>query len=189
MKIRGQKVWFTSDTHFCHKNVLSHDNRPFSSIEEHDETIIRNWNSVVDDKDVVFHLGDFCFSNSKVWESIISRLNGDIHLVKGNHDKLTNAKLFSLFKTVSAYNEIYVFDPEIDDYQFIVLSHYSHRVWNKKHHGSWNLYGHSHGSLMISDERCHDVGTNVNNYTPLSFEQIKNIINAKNITEYIHHGE
>ena len=60
-------VFFTSDTHFGHENILKFCNRPFSSIEDHDLALINNWNSVIGNDDTVFHLGDFCFGNTTKW--------------------------------------------------------------------------------------------------------------------------
>jgi calcineurin-like phosphoesterase family protein len=75
------KYFFTGDTHFGHFNILKYCNRPFNSIEEMDRVLIENWNSVVGEKDMVFHLGDFCFKTNPV-----ERLKGKIILIKGNHD-------------------------------------------------------------------------------------------------------
>jgi calcineurin-like phosphoesterase family protein len=79
-------VFFTSDTHFGHTNILKYCDRPFSSTEEMDEEIIRCWNSVVKPDNIVFHLGDFAFGTIAQWETYRNRLNGHIHLILGNHD-------------------------------------------------------------------------------------------------------
>ena len=80
------KVFFTSDTHFGHKNIIKYCNRPFSDIDEMNKVLINNWNKVVSEGDIVFHLGDFAFGGFPLWESIRSRLNGSIYLIRGNHD-------------------------------------------------------------------------------------------------------
>lgn len=82
----GGKIFFTSDTHFCHKNIISYAGRPFFSTEEMDKALIENWNSVVPEDGIVFHLGDFCFGGNTQWKTIRKKLNGKIYLILGNHD-------------------------------------------------------------------------------------------------------
>lgn len=86
------RTFFTSDTHFGHRNLLSakmHRPRPFSSIEEHDEALIRAWNAVVRPDDIVWHLGDFAYRCDLSYAAgIRARLNGRIRLIRGNHDDL-----------------------------------------------------------------------------------------------------
>ena len=85
--INGKKVWLTSDTHFGHENIIKYCDRPFSSVEEMDRTMIDNWNARVGEDDIVFHLGDFALSKGKARiPEIVAELNGTIHLILGNHD-------------------------------------------------------------------------------------------------------
>jgi len=79
-------VFFTSDTHFFHGNIIRFCNRPFKDVETMNETIISNWNNTVGQDDIVFHLGDFCLGGSAEWTRILDRLNGRIYLIMGNHD-------------------------------------------------------------------------------------------------------
>ncbi|MBQ4059987.1 MAG: metallophosphoesterase, partial [Lachnospiraceae bacterium] len=85
-KFDGDKVFFTSDTHFYHSNIINFCGRPFKNVEVMNETLIANWNSVVGPDDIVFHLGDFCLGGSAEWTNILNRLNGKIYLIVGNHD-------------------------------------------------------------------------------------------------------
>lgn len=85
-KFDGNRLFFTSDTHFNHTNILQYCNRPFKTIDQMNETIITNWNRVVGPDDVIFHLGDFCLGGAEEWNKILNRLNGRIYLVLGNHD-------------------------------------------------------------------------------------------------------
>lgn len=86
-------IWFTSDMHFGHGNIIKYCNRPFSSTEEMNKVLIRNWNERVDNDDTVFHLGDFCFGkSSEAPESqgfayYRNQLKGNIIFIQGNHDK------------------------------------------------------------------------------------------------------
>lgn len=83
-------VFFTSDTHFGHANIIRFCKRPFENVEEMNEVLIENWNKVVSDDDTVFHLGDFAFGGSNVWKEIIPRLKGHINLIIGNHEIMLN---------------------------------------------------------------------------------------------------
>ena len=85
-KFDGSKVFFTSDTHFYHGNIIRFCNRPFKDVEVMNETIISNWNNTVGQDDTIFHLGDFCLGGSAEWTKILDRLNGKIYLIMGNHD-------------------------------------------------------------------------------------------------------
>ena len=85
-KFDGDRLFFTSDTHFNHTNILRYCNRPFKTVGQMNETIITNWNNVVGPDDVIFHLGDFCLGGAEEWNKILDRLNGRIYLVLGNHD-------------------------------------------------------------------------------------------------------
>ena len=80
------KVFIISDTHFGHENIIKYCNRPFSSVEEMDEKMIKNWNETVSNNDVVLHLGDFGLGKKEYIASIVKRLNGKKILIMGNHD-------------------------------------------------------------------------------------------------------
>ena len=82
-------MFVIADCHFSHKKILEYQqNRLFDSVDEMDDALIQVWNSIVADGDKVYHLGDFCLGNKERWESILSRLNGSIVLIKGNHDRI-----------------------------------------------------------------------------------------------------
>lgn len=179
-------IHFGADFHLRHKNIIRYANRPFSSIGEHDAKLIFNWNSVVMPNDTVYFLGDFCLSSRIDTLDYISRLNGHIKFIFGNHDKSLRALHrdgCSSAEFLGDYAEI------THEGQFIVLTHYSFRVWNKSHYGSWNLYGHSHGSLPDNPHALSiDVGVDCHNYTPISFPQVKAIMAKKLWKPIDHHG-
>lgn len=181
----SEQIWFTSDTHFGHKNVIPHCNRPFASIEEHDETLIENWNNKVAKHDRVFHLGDFSLCNKEKALEILKRLNGQIHLCLGNHDNL-NKNMEEMFVWVKNYHELKVKHLPC---QKIVLSHYAHRVWNRSHYGSYHLFGHSHGDLEDYGLST-DVGVDRWAYAPVSIEEICQYMEAKpkQSGDFDHHG-
>src|SRR5580698_6429953 len=158
-------TYFTSDTHFGHSRIIQYSKRPFKHVDEMNETIIDNWNSVVKSTDAVWHLGDFAFLPEHKAENILRRLNGHKHLIIGNHDK-NNTRLQG-WESVQYYKEI-----KVNNDDLIVLLHYGMRVWCKSHYGSYMLYGHSHGSLLGNSQSL-DVGVDCWNFTPIDFEQIK----------------
>lgn len=136
------KIWFISDTHFGHTNVLKYCNRPFKSIQEHDEILIKNWNSVVKPGDTIYHLGDFGFTDRDKIKKILRRLMGNKFFIRGNHDKVMKGEILDFFSGHGDYREIKVPDEEMDLKQVIVMSHYPFESWNKRHHGAWHLHGH-----------------------------------------------
>jgi calcineurin-like phosphoesterase family protein len=146
-RIYGENmIWFTSDTHFGHANILKYqaDTRidpitdlTFPSVGEMDRFIINEWNAHVFPGDTVYHLGDFAFHHHGEYAD---RLNGNIVLIPGTHDKM-NAKDKKRFQIVSPIHEIDI------DGRHLVLCHYALRVWSRSHYGSIHLYGHSHGHL------------------------------------------
>lgn len=175
------EVYFTSDEHYGHKNIIGYTNRPFKSVWEMNETLIENHNKLVKPNDEVYHLGDFAFRNHTEY---LKRLNGKHYLIKGNHEgsDWKNAG-FIWVKDVAT---IRVCTRRLNEYQDIFLSHYSHRRWNRAHHSVWHLFGHSHGQLEDYFKSC-DVGVDVPewNYSPVSVEQLKE--RFKDIQNVPHH--
>ena len=171
-------VFFTSDTHFYHNNIIKYCNRPFKSVEDMNEIIIRNWNRVVGPDDYVFHLGDFCFAGSDKWKEIVSRLNGHIILIKGNHDHISKP-MESLFDHVS-----YQMSIEINK-EKVYLNHYPFLTYAGPYKKTpvYQLFGHVHtkkdmtgkdkGRLTLLFNTQYDVGVDNNNYTPVSWEEVK----------------
>lgn len=159
-------TFFTADTHFGHAAIIGFCNRPFDTVQEMNEEFIKNWNSVVSPQDVVYHLGDFGFMSAAEMVKIINRLNGNINVVPGNHDK--QLVKISRLNFCAPIHEIKV------DGTFVVLCHYPMLSWNRSSHGSMMLHGHSHGTQQYPGAmRIHDVGVDVNGYAPVSFETIK----------------
>lgn len=137
--------YFISDLHFGHSNILSFDNRPFKNIAEHDEYIIERWNETVGIDDDVFILGDISWHNATKTIEIFKRLNGNKHLIVGNHDKklLKNGEVRKLFVEITDYKEL---DIGLNN-KNIVLSHYPIPCYNNHYYGWIMLYGHVHNSF------------------------------------------
>ena len=179
------QTWFTSDEHYYHKNICKYAGRPFSSVDEMNETLISNHNNVVAQYDHVYHLGDFAFTQIDKIEGIIKRLNGIHRLILGNHDKeiINNRERLlgqNKFNSILPYMAINI------NKQPIMLFHYGCRVWDRYHHGSWQLFGHSHNGLPPYGKSV-DVGvdskwiTGKAEYRPFSFDEIKQYMNSRNI--------
>jgi calcineurin-like phosphoesterase family protein len=164
-------ILFTSDSHFGHTNIIRYCGRPFETKEEHDETLIKNWNSVVTKKDIVYHLGDFGFGSPEyLHKGIAQRLNGKIHLIIGNHDAPTRMdplKSRFVFQKDVHFMKVKHNNKKIE----LFLSHYPHRSWPKSFHGSYHLFGHVHGKLPPHG-LSFDVGVDACNFTPMSLEEV-----------------
>ena len=184
-------IWFSADHHFCHDNIIKYCNRPFSSVDEMNETMIDSWNALIRPGDAVYHLGDFMFVRKPAGagkvEAMLRRLNGNKFLIYGNHDgkAVKDAKGWTW---QGERKSIRVLVPGSDNKQHIVLDHYAMRTWYKQHHGSWQLYGHSHGSLEdLQDSKQLDIGVDCWDFKPVSLEQVKEAMDAKTFRPVDHH--
>ena len=165
-------LFFTADNHFNHANIIKHENRPFSSVEEMNEVMIEKWNEKVKKNDSIYILGDFVWSKPS---EIIPRLNGKKYLIKGNHDKQSNS---SYFEWVKDYYRL-----KYNNDTFI-LFHYPIFRWDKSHYGSYHLYGHVHSRESSNDfmntlDNAYNVGVDVNNYEPVSVEEVLRKLNKR----------
>ncbi len=137
-------IYFTSDTHFWHKNILKYCPRPYNDSQGMNEGLIENWNNMITDDDEVYHLGDVAMGGDvDAVADIMNRLNGRKYLIRGNHDKIMGRHSkkhgetpSNYFQWVRNYHEMEVEDEEMDVKQKIILCHYPLQVWNHSHHGS-----------------------------------------------------
>lgn len=177
------KTFFTSDTHFGHANIIKYCDRPFSDVNDMNESLIANWNNVVGYDDVVYHLGDFAFGDALGVDRAMRRLNfKHLHFIKGNHDKpfmdwYNNFGNDELARKVSVYPHF--LETKIQGNKF-VLCHYAMRVWDQSHRGALHLYGHSHGTLPDDPKsKSFDIGVDCHNYYPVSLERVLEIMSTK----------
>lgn len=141
-----KKIFLTSDTHFGHMKEFLYGPRGFKSSLEHDEAVIRNWNSIVGPNDDVYHLGDVMLGDNDYGMKCLSRLNGNIHLVLGNHDTDTRIELYescpNIVEIVHAaqikYKKNYFF---LCHYPVITANYDDQKAWAKH---LINLHGHTH---------------------------------------------
>jgi calcineurin-like phosphoesterase family protein len=148
--------WFTSDLHFFHKNILKYspDTRPSATLEDMHRDIINKWNSLVQDGDQVYLLGDVSFSGGKNTASVLEQLNGDIHLIYGNHDKIIRER-----------RQLQKFFTSTQDYLFtkingqaVAMMHFPIIEWENMHYGSFHLFGHAHQAYKTIGGKSMNVG-------------------------------
>lgn len=179
------KVWFTSDTHFFHRNVVDYCRRPFATVEEMNEALIARWNAAVHRDGIMFHLGDFCLGEPERWHSILDRLKGRIYLIVGNHDtRFITEDVAARFAGVAIQMLINV------NGQKIYLNHFPFLSYSGDNYGTWQLYGHVHSTQQQSNiidagrravllPTQYDVGVDNNDYAPISFRQVEAIIRKR----------
>ena len=175
------KIYFTSDLHFGHANVIGFCDRPFSSVDAMNEGLIANWNGRVNPNDIIYILGDVFFCDANKAIKILNRLNGKKRIVFGNHDKKlrNNAQLLSMFDAVLP--DLYM---EYIDGIMVHMCHFPLLSWNKAYHGSFMLHGHVHSKNKHDGlYRRYDVGVDANNYTPVSWDNIRKELESINPNE------
>ena len=184
-----ENIWFTSDTHFYHRNILKFcpKTREGADSEEMTELMIQRWNEKVKPHDRIYHLGDFSFANHQRTLQLLLRLNGQIHLIQGNHDHvIDNNDIRSQFADIKAYKEIKVGTEKI------CMFHFPMYEWNRMHHGAWQLHGHTHGDVQIEGKSL-DVGIDgpvTKGMSPVHFDEVAEWMSKREIrTHHGKHGE
>jgi len=170
-------IWFTSDTHYGHANIIRFCERPFATKEEMDEALIERFNECVKPGDTVYHLGDFSFARDPAL--VFRRLNGNKHLILGNHDWKRERELRKL--SWGWVKDVYML--RVGKKTKIWLSHYAHRVWPNGHHGSIHLYGHSHNGLPDVGKSC-DVGVDAWDYKPVHLDVILKTMEKREVIKH-----
>ena len=191
-------IFFTSDQHFYHKNVIRFCDRPFSSVEEMNSELIRRWNETVGPEDTVYVLGDFAFCGVSKMKEIMDQLNGHKILVQGNHDQKKGRMRKAGFEQVYEMGEnpsVYFagkkfqlshfpFPPR--GWELFVLKLKSFfgkrtelRYLSKRpvECGRWLLHGHVHTAWKIIPKRkMINVGVDLWDFRPVSYDQIIELI-------------
>jgi len=163
------RVFFTADCHFGHSNIIEYTNRPFKNVNHMNEEIIKRWNEQVNQEDLVYHLGDFCFKGDKIALDFEKRLNGNIVHIGGNHDYNNGVKtlITSAYMQFGGLEVLAQHQPpttieEIPDYTDLILCGHIHNKWK-----------HS----FIENIPIINVGVDVWDFTPV---KIDNIIKYRN---------
>lgn len=167
-------TWFIADPHFGHKNIIAYENRPYGSVAEMDEDIIDKWNSVVSKHDKIYILGDLSFYDNSRTAQIVAKLKGKKYLILGNHDKKNVQVYYNM-----GFHRVYDHPIILDD--FWMLSHKP--LYTNTNMPYANIFGHVHGNKAYTNYSLQSFCVSVEriNYTPISLEQIKNMIKEKNL--------
>ena len=170
-------IYYTSDLHLGHSNIIKMCSRPFPDIKTMDSEIIHNWNAVVQPNDDVYVLGDFSYGVSVEQAiSYLKRLKGKKHLIIGNHDgkNLTDERFRSMFDSVDSYLEI------LDKNRMVCLFHYPIAEWHGYFREKYyHIYGHVHnrenspGAKFIRGEvKAFNAGVDVNGFFPKTLDRL-----------------
>ena len=193
LKSNEKDIWFTSDTHYWHKNITSGESvwpnkeencRQFDTTQEMSRNLVEQINLCVKQDDILFHLGDWSFGGiNNIWNFRNQIICKNIHLIFGNHDHhiiknafLPNAYVDSqdIFSSTHQYLEIFI------DGRMLCLFHYPIEEWNDRHHQSWMIHGHTHTRAPIKDKRF-DVGVDnafklFGKYRPFNWKELSKIL-------------
>ena len=159
-------IYFTSDLHFNHKNIIKYCNRPWNSTKEMNEAIIKNFNEILMPNDTLYILGDCGFGCKQQ----IEQIKGKKILIVGNHDEINDIK--NVFEEVTVYKKLKY------NHKHFILFHYPILEWDGKYHNTYHLHGHQHNTADYNTENIennilrYDVGVDANNYKPISIEEI-----------------
>lgn len=161
------EVWFTSDTHFGHENIIKYCDRPFKDVIEMNQVMYDNWNAIVAPEDEIYHLGDLAlFKKDSPLIELLSGLQGHKHLLLGNHDKYSRtmfrkAGFIDIIHTPIAYHKF-------------LLSHAPKPVTS--HNCRANIHGHIHNGrevFMVGGKNIYyNVSVECHNYSPVNFVNI-----------------
>lgn len=163
-------TWFTSDTHFGHANIIRLSNRPFTDVVDMDRTLIDNINKKVKSNDTLYHLGDFAWGNESMIKYYRDKIFcNNIIFIYGNHDKPLEANRKF---TLEMFSEAHVSLERTIQGQYIHMFHFPILEWDGFWRASWHVFGHVHGAKQHPEPRAWDVGVDVNDYAPISFEEL-----------------
>lgn len=179
-------LYFTSDLHFGHAKIIKACNRPFTSVEDMNEQLISNWNDTVDDHDDIYILGDFALRLSiEQLHAFFERLKGHKHLIFGNHDhEITRHRYYfrDILDSMHSLSTI-----RIRGDRRLVMCHYPLMFWCGDYEDRFiHLYGHIHNNAQDNQWASHlrnayNVGVDVNNYRPISLDEILEKIRIHNL--------
>ena len=167
-------IYYISDLHFGHRNVIAMDGRPFETIEQMDATLIRLWNERVTDEDDVYIVGDFAYRNNYTATWYLRQLKGRKHLIIGNHDRYTiqDTKAMEYFASVEKMIRV------VDNDRIVSLCHFPVAEWKGKRRGGYHVHGHLHirrdevYEFMSRYDKALNAGCMINGYRPVTLDEL-----------------
>lgn len=159
-----KKIWVTADHHFGHANIIKYCNRPFSSKDEMDATMVAVWNSMVSDEDLVIHLGDVSLGSASHVGHILDKLKGKKVLVYGNHDRTDLKQHHSWLNVRKSVKMIY-------ENRIIHMRHYPYHA-DEMNPGEIYLHGHCHGNMGTLHDGQIDVGVDCWNFSLILLDEL-----------------
>lgn len=179
------KIYFTSDTHFCHNKDFCYEPRGFKTIEEMNEKIFNNWNSIVTDEDDIYHLGDVMLNDDTQGMMYLENLKGKIHIIRGNHDTDTRVEKYKqlnniveiTYATIIKYRKAHLY---LCHYPTLTANYDDDKPWHKN---LVNLFGHTHQqeNFYNNNPYMYHVGVDSHNCKPIEIEEILEEIRQKKI--------
>lgn len=166
-------IFFTSDTHYGHNNIIKFCNRPFSSVEEMDAEMIKRFNERVKYNDTVYHLGDFTLDGYKTFKRVMDQLRIKQIIIMGydfHHDKRWLGTFYTSAWTKFIPGKMIIVD-NFNTNKHFVLCHFPFESWDRMHYKSIHLHGHSHNTLRKLPHR-YDVGVDSWDFYPVSLDEI-----------------
>lgn len=207
MKLTSKNVWFTSDTHYGHSNIVRgvtnwrnaegeipiEQVRDFSSVEDMNELMIENINKNVSASDWLIHLGDWSFGGYDKIQEFREQINcNNIVLILGNHDHHIQRdipKFRKMFNHITHYEELRI-TRNNESNNTLILCHYPIISWNQMHHGSFMLHGHQHlkGEKKFGQGKRMDIGLcGSEEFRPYHMEEIVDLLVNRQFEPYPEH--
>lgn len=189
--------FFTSDTHFGHKNIIRYSNRPFRDVSHMNEMLIKNWNDTVGPDDTVYHLGDVALGPWEAWDNVLTRLNGYKILVVGNHDRIFKGEKPRMQERFAEHYDKWFDEVHhnlrglwLDDGTIADLSHFPYESdhteearymeYRLPDRGRVLVHGHVHTTDIVTRSKrgaiqVH-VGVDAHRYSPVSEDEVIRLI-------------
>jgi len=182
---RTHNIFFTSDWHIGHKNVLEYDGRPFKDIHEMADSLVKKYNATVGEGDVCYFLGDFSFAKADYAKAIVKQLNGTKVFILGNHDKSHDAMKKLGFDVVMNGATMYIQN------ELVTMSHFplkdaiyvSKDKYSMPNFDQFHLHGHTHSKKKYNGKQMH-VGVTAWDYKPVSISEVESFISRTKRKEY-----